>query len=240
MATDGAPHTNGEPQGSPRIPVEPRDAASLVLVRDNVDGPEVLVGRRPLASRFMPGVYVFPGGAVDETDFALESDRPLADDVEARLRRQAPPPLARALPWTAVRETWEETGLLIGTTGSISGDATCPAVQAFTDAGLAPDLTALDYLMRAVTPPYIPIRFNTRFFIVDGAAAQGPLQPCPELEDIGWRPIEEVLTLSIVNVTEIVLEAARDYWSNRPIPDPMRPTTMFTQYSPGQVVLREE
>jgi len=232
--------TDGESRSKPRIPVEPRDAASLVLVRDRAGGPEVLVGRRPLASRFMPGVYVFPGGAVDKTDFALESDRPLADDVEARLRRQAPPPLARALPWTAVRETWEETGLLIGTTGSVSGEATCPAVQAFAKAGLAPDLGALDYLMRAVTPPYIPIRFNTRFFIVDAAAAHGPLQPCPELEDIGWRPIEEVLTLSIVNVTEIVLGAALDYWRNRPEPDPTRRITMFTQYSPGEVVLREE
>ncbi|MEM9684375.1 MAG: NUDIX hydrolase [Pseudomonadota bacterium] len=188
----------------------------------------------------MPGVYVFPGGAVDDTDFALESDRPMADDVEARLKRQAARPLARALAWTAIRETWEETGLLIGDTGAVSGSADCAAVQAFSEAGLAPDLSALDYLMRAVTPPYVPIRFNTRFFIADATAARGPLRPSPELEEIGWRPIEEVLTLKIVNVTEIVLDAARTYWADRPGPDPMRPTTMFTQYSPGQVILREE
>lgn len=228
------------PPRKPRIPVEPRDAASLVLVRDGAASPEVLVGRRPLAARFMPGVYVFPGGAVDDTDFALESEHPLAEDVEARLRRQATTPIARALPWTAVRETWEETGLLIGATGTVSGEPGCPAVKAFADAGLAPDLGALDYLMRAVTPPYIPIRFNTRFFIADGAAARGPLQPCPELEDVGWRPIPEVLDLEIVNVTEIVLRAAMDYWWERPAPDPMRRTTMFTQYSPDQVVVREE
>jgi 8-oxo-dGTP pyrophosphatase MutT (NUDIX family) len=231
---------DGRRDQHPRIPVEPRDAASLVLVRDGTHGPEVLVGRRPLASRFMPGVYVFPGGAVDDTDFALETDRPLAEDVEARLRRQAARPLARALPWTAIRETWEETGLLIGGTGHVSGADDCPAIQAFAAAGLAPDLGALDYFMRAVTPAYVPIRFNTRFFIGDGAAAQGPLQPCPELEDIGWRPIDEVLTLSIVNVTELVLKTARDYWRDRPAPDPARRTLMFTQHTPGEVVLREE
>lgn len=227
-------------RNTPRIPVEPRNAASLVLVRDGAAGPEVLVGRRPMASRFMPGVYVFPGGAVDDTDFALETNRPLADDVEARLRRQAAAPLARALAWTAVRETWEETGLLIGTAGHAAGQKECPAFRAFFAAGLAPDLGALDYLMRAVTPPYVPIRFNTRFFIADASAAQGPLRPCPELEDVGWRLIDEVLALNIVNVTEYVLDAAKTYWRERPAPDPMRRTPMFTQYHPGEVVLREE
>jgi len=232
--------SDGETRKSSRIPVEPRDAASLVLVRDSASGPEVLVGRRPLASRFMPGVYVFPGGAVDKSDFALESEHPLTDHVEARLRRQADRPLVHALAWTAVRETWEETGLLIGAPGAVSSTADCPALEAFSAAGLAPDLASLDYIMRAVTPPYIPIRFNTRFFIADAAAAKGPLRPCPELEDVGWRPIEDVMTLSIVNVTEIVLDAALNYWRNRPEPDPMRRTPMFTQYAPDQVVLREE
>ena len=94
--------------------------------------------------------------------------------------------------------------------------------------------------MRAVTPDYVPIRFNTRFFIAGATAAKGPLRPCPELEDIGWRPIDEVLTLSIVNVTELVLKTARDYWRDRPAPDPARRTLMFTQHTPGEVVLQEE
>lgn len=222
------------------MPVEPRDAASLVLIRDGATGPEVLMGRRPKSARFMPGVHVFPGGAVDESDFALQSDHVLADHVLARVRRQAAPPLARALAWTAVRETWEETGLLLGAAGHVAGDTGCPAVQAFSAAGLAPDLASLDYLMRAVTPSYIPIRFNTRFFIADGAAACGPLRHCPELEEVGWRPMDEALRLPIVNVTEIVLNAAKRYWEARPEPDPLRPTTMFTQDAPGHIVLREE
>jgi 8-oxo-dGTP pyrophosphatase MutT (NUDIX family) len=229
-----------EPADASRIPVEPRDAASLVLIRDGARGPEVLMGRRPETARFMPGVYVFPGGAVDESDFAVQSDRALADDVLARLRRQARQPLAHALAWAAIRETWEETGLLLGAAGGVTGQADCPAVQAFAAAGLAPDLTALDYLMRAVTPPYIRIRFNTRFFIADAATAQGSLKPSPELEAVDWHPIGEALGLSIINVTEIVLNAAKRYWDAKPAPDPLRPTPMFTQYSPGHIVLREE
>jgi 8-oxo-dGTP pyrophosphatase MutT (NUDIX family) len=223
-----------------RIPVEPRDAASLVLIRDGSRGPEVLMGRRPKTARFMPGVHVFPGGAVDEADFALECDRQLADDVLARLRRQARQPLAHALAWAAVRETWEETGLLLGASGRVAGRAGCPAIEAFSAAGLAPDFAALDYLMRAVTPPYIRIRFNTRFFIADGAGARGPLKPNPELEEVGWHPIDEALALPIINVTEIVLNAAKRYWQERPDPDPLRPIPMFTQYTPGHIVLREE
>ena len=226
--------------GAPRIPVEPRDAASLVLIRDGAAGPEVLMGRRPQSARFMPGVYVFPGGAVDPTDFALKGDLALAGHVLARVKRQAAAPLAHALAWTAIRETWEETGLLFGAAGRVAGDAACPAVRAFSAAGLAPDLASLDYLMRAVTPAYIPIRFNTRFFIADAAAAQGPLRPCPELEEVGWHPIDEALRLSIINVTEVVLTAAKRYWAERPGPDPHRPTPMFTQNAPGHIVLREE
>jgi 8-oxo-dGTP pyrophosphatase MutT (NUDIX family) len=183
---------------------------------------------------------VFPGGAVDRTDFAMESGRAVAAHVLARVQRQAPPPLAHALAWTAIRETWEETGLLFGAAGRVTGDLGCPAVQAFRAAGLAPDLSSLDYLMRAVTPPYIPIRFNTRFFIADAAGAQGPLRPCPELEEVGWHPIDQALRLSIINVTEIVLNAAKRYWEERPGPDPLRPTPMFTQNAPGHIVLREE
>lgn len=235
MASD-----NEVARAASRNTVEPRDAASLILLRDGEAGPEVLVGRRPMAARFMPGVYVFPGGAVDDTDFTLTTDHTLDPHVAARLQRKAKPPLTHALAWAAIRETWEETGLMIGRAGRVSGTADCPAVRAFADAGLAPDFRALDYLMRAVTPAYVRIRFNTRFFIADGAAAAGVLCPCPELEDVGWRPIDEVMTLPIVNVTEVVLGAARDYWLDRPPPDPTRRVTMFTQESPGQVVLREE
>lgn len=221
-------------------PVKPRDAASLILLRDGADGPEVLMGRRPLASRFMPGVYVFPGGAVDRGDFNLKTERDAAGAVIERLGRKAPPPLARALPWTALRETWEETGLMLGAPGAAQGTEGCPALGAYASAGLAPDLGALDYLMRAVTPSYVPIRFNTRFFIANGAVVSGELRQVTELEDIGWRTVRAAETLNIVNVTGLVLEEAAKYWRGEFDGAKDRPTPMFTQRVPGEIVLREE
>jgi hypothetical protein len=116
----------------------------------------------------------------------------------------------------------------------------CEALSAFTASGLTPDLAGLDYLMRAVTPRYAPIRFNTRFFIADGAAVAGSIKQLTELEVVGWRLIDEALGLKIVNVTEIVLEQAQRYWQAKPPPDPARTTLMFTQHSPDEVILREE
>lgn len=224
----------------PKKPVTPRDAASLVLLRNGPAGPEVLMGRRPRTARFMPGVYVFPGGAVEEGDFELCTSQPLADHVIARLSRKAAPALAHALAWAALRETWEETGLVFGKPGTASGFAGCDALDAFAEMGLTPNLGGLDYLMRAVTPRYVPMRFNTRFFIANGTEVAGSIKQLTELEDIGWRAVSDALRLKIANVTEIVLEQAIHYWQSKPTPDPDRPTLMFTQHDPGEVIIREE
>ena len=236
MVSDGS--SPGEKQSQEAV--TPRDAASLVLVRDGARGPEVLMGKRPDSSRFMPGVYVFPGGGVEEDDYKLETEFPLPGHVVERMARQSEEPLARALAWAAVRETWEETGILLGAPGPAHNPRNCETLSAYDTAGLAPDLTGLDYLMRAVTPPYLPIRFNTRFFIVDAGQAQGRLEPRPELEHVTWHSIEEALDLHIINVTAIVLNAACDYWQERPKPNASRPSPMFTQYEPGEIILRDE
>lgn len=228
------------PRQDANKPVDPRHAASLVLVRDGENGPEVLMGRRPMGARFMPGIYVFPGGAVETQDFDLETDRPLEAHVAERVQRQADKRLAQALGWTAIRETWEETGVMLAASGAATGAPGCPALEYCAASDLTPDLSALDYLMRAVTPAYVPMRFNTRFFIADGAGIHGSLQACDELEDVGWWRFEDALNLTIVNVTELVLETAQRYWREKPPPDSARPVTMFTQITPGEVVLRDE
>src|SRR5579862_5338067 len=84
--------------------VRPRDAASLILLRGEGRDLEVLVGRRSLKARFMPGVYVFPGGAIDLADRAGWSVESGAEMFPPRLASAA-----RA----AIRETWEEVGVLI-------------------------------------------------------------------------------------------------------------------------------
>ena len=81
----------------PALPVRPRHAASLVLLKGDLDGPEVLLGRRPMASRFMPGVYFFPGGALERGDHAVASTLDLRLDVETILARHGGPRRGRAL-----------------------------------------------------------------------------------------------------------------------------------------------
>src|SRR5215831_13431116 len=99
--------------------LRPRDAAPLIIVDSSAGEPRVLLGRRRLDMVFMPGRYVFPGGRVDPSDKQVtvaEDLRP--SDLEKLLVAMKGTPSvarARALALAAVRETFEEAGLLIGT-----------------------------------------------------------------------------------------------------------------------------
>jgi 8-oxo-dGTP pyrophosphatase MutT (NUDIX family) len=98
--------------------------------------------------------------------------------------------MAHALAVTAVRETFEETGLALGDR----------------DGGtVKPDLRRLDYLLRAITPASSPIRFHARFFAAEASHFSGTLRGNGELLDLGWRPVGECLKLPIVDVTEYLL-----------------------------------
>jgi 8-oxo-dGTP pyrophosphatase MutT (NUDIX family) len=144
-------------------PVAPRPAASLLLVRETRSGPEVLMGLRRAAHRFMPNRLVFPGGAVDPEDHDAICGTPLRPEVRKRLEVAASPGLATALAAAAVRELLEETGLSLGTPSR---------------------LHVLDYLCRAVTPAAQPLRFDARFLVADAAAATGTLAGSGELEGL--------------------------------------------------------
>lgn len=172
-------------------PVRPRNAASLVILRGEGASTEVLLGKRHSRHRFMPDVYVFPGGAVDPRDHRTPALKPLPDTLRRRLETKWPGTMAQALPTAALRETWEETGLIFG------------SVQ---DGALRPDLSQVDLVARAITPVDSPIRFHARFFLARGEAAAGTLADSRELHDLGWVPIAEALTRPLVDVTEFVLQ----------------------------------
>ncbi|MDF1750981.1 MAG: NUDIX domain-containing protein, partial [Alphaproteobacteria bacterium] len=84
-------------------PVTPTEAASLVILRGPEDTPDVLLGRRRDTARFMPGYFVYPGGAVDAPDIAL------ADSGWPGSRFHC----------AAIRETWEEAGVSLAKAGSL-------------------------------------------------------------------------------------------------------------------------
>jgi 8-oxo-dGTP pyrophosphatase MutT (NUDIX family) len=171
-------------------PSRPRDAATLVAWRRSSAGLEVLMGRRAARHRFVPHHYVFPGGRVDRADYTAPSLSPLPPESLRKLCDSCTPRLAQALAVAAVRETWEETGLVLG-------DAAGERIR--------PDLRHLQYALRAITPSQSPVRFHARFFLVEGERLAGSLRSNGELLDLAWRPIADCLQLPIVDVTEYVL-----------------------------------
>jgi len=181
--------------------VRPRDAASLILLRGEGRALEVLAGRRPLHVKFMPGVYVFPGGAIDPPDRIAWSVESGTEALGSKLARSA-----RA----ALRETWEEAGVLIGRTGGSPppASASLPIERAYRERGLIAAVDLLTYVGRAITPSHSTRRFNTRFFLGDGGNVFGEPMASEELEDVGWHPIGRGALESFRDVTRFMLARA--------------------------------
>jgi 8-oxo-dGTP pyrophosphatase MutT (NUDIX family) len=187
---------------SERHPIlRPRDAASLILLRGEGGSLEVLAGRRPLDARFMPGVYVFPGGAIDPRDRITWSVEAGTETLGTRLARSA-----RA----AMRETWEEAGVLIGRAADSPSreSAELPIERAYQGHGLVAAMDVLTYVGRAITPSHSFRRFNTRFFLGDGRDVFGEPVASEELEDVGWHPMGCGALASFRDVTRFMLARA--------------------------------
>ncbi|WP_417492376.1 NUDIX hydrolase [Maricaulis sp.] len=186
--------------------LRPRLAASLILTRGERGKTEVLMGRRSARHVFMPNKYVFPGGRVDRADLTAPVASDLAEDVFATMTRILPERRARAAAMAAVRETAEETGLLIAREGSIRSRHNNWAP--FRASGVVPDLSGLRLITRAVTPPGRSRRFDTWFFTADASALcdDRPAKPSDELEDVQWVPLTQTRTLDLPIVTHFVLD----------------------------------
>lgn len=183
--------------------MRPRDAATLIVIRD---GREVLLGRRSDAHVFMPGRYVFPGGAVDRGDARVGVTRELHPPVLEKLERGCSPARARGLAMAAVRETWEETGLILGHPTPQAQRSRSPQWRGFFDAGYEPALDRVDYVARAITPPGRVRRFDARFFLADARDLHGDITGNGELEQIDFYPLEQVLELPLAKVTRALLQ----------------------------------
>ena len=172
----------------------PKDAATLLVIRR--DGPlanaapRVLMGRRAKGHVFMAQKWVFPGGRIHPADYRVAAASELAEDTACTLCRTAPPAKARALAAAAVRELFEETGLLLG---ARKGER------------LLADLSALDYLCRAVTPSSRAMRFNARFLIAPAERVSGEIGGSGELEKLAWYPLSQALDAQLADITRKML-----------------------------------
>jgi 8-oxo-dGTP pyrophosphatase MutT (NUDIX family) len=106
---------------------------------------------------------------------------------------------------TAVRETFEETGLMIGRQATIPVRSRSPHWQPFFRQHLVPALDRLDYVARAITPPNRVRRFDARFFMIDAKHTSGELGGNGELEDLHWVELHSAHRLALSPITELVL-----------------------------------
>ena len=196
-------------------PLPIRDAATIVLVRDaGTPTPRVLMGQRGAGAAFMPSKYVFPGGAVDAGDgqVVLAGTTPAAQ--HARLSAWPVTPTApspEAMQAAAIRELFEEAGLMLAAPGDWQGPL--PAEwSAFAEAGLRPRADALRFLFRAITPPGRSRRFDARFFLAHAEELAGDpddfSRATDELGHLHWIALSEARALDLPFITEVVLAEA--------------------------------
>lgn len=184
----------------------PKDAATLILIRRDQAQPRLLMGKRSGRHTFMPDKYVFPGGRVDAGDGRVPSlsefRREEHSKVAHRTRRKP-----RAFGLTAIRETFEETGLIVGRASDFPGKPAADWTK-YADQGAAPCLQGLSMIGRAITPPYRPKRFDARFFMAEAEEVlidERPPVDGAELSDLQWVTLDDAMGLDLPNVTRFMI-----------------------------------
>ena len=199
--------------GDPAI----RDAASVVLVRDRLSDPKVLIGRRGAKAAFMPNRFVFPGGAIDPDDHSMILGGLPGPVCLDRLELRSGPISADRILLCAIREVWEETGLrLAERPGQPLDAAVVPdGWKEFCAPGLLPSARGLVFLYRAITPPGRSRRFDARFLFGDIGAVSLIGDPddfgaaSGELADLRWVSLAEAEGHDIPGITRLVLKELR-------------------------------
>lgn len=183
-------------------PAPPKDSASILIIRDGEVHPrfgslQILMVRRHKNIKFAGGAYVFPGGKLDPADKALEeSDQKLCQqNISAEFR---------GLRYAALREAFEETGLVIGTIGGLPiGEGLRKSLDdKYRPDFLARKITLADFLDQSgvalnrggclpfahwITPKAYPVRFDTRFFLCVAPEGQVPSPDGHEITHVEWR-----------------------------------------------------
>jgi len=223
MSDDAEPQPRPhKPEGPPRIPgaraVRPKNAATVMIIRRDGPKPRVLMGKRHGGHSFMPDRWVFPGGRIDPADYRAPYATDLRPDVTAVFDAHLKPGKGRALALAAVRETWEEAGLLLARRAP--GRPAAGPWRTFVEQGALADLEALDLVARAITPPMVGKRFDTWFLVADAERLMSlDRQPdCGELEEIAWVDFDEAQALPLPSVTRMMIKESVERMK-----DPARP-----------------
>jgi len=211
-------------------PADTRDAATIALLRDGASGPEVYLLRRVRAMAFAGGMHVFPGGSVDPADAATETawaGPPASAWAQAF---GCDEPLARALVCAAVRETFEESGVLLAGSSpdQVLDDVSTDEWEAERVALEARELSLSELLARRalvlradllrplahwITPEVEPKRFDTRFFLARMPEGQACREVGGEADQRVWvRPVDALADgLRMLPPTAVALRDLASY-----------------------------
>ncbi len=185
----------------------PADASTIVVVRDGADGIEAYLMRRQSTMAFAAGFYVFPGGGVLPEDYRSVPWIGPGDDVWAE-RWSTDADRARALVVAAVRETFEETGILLAGPDEATVLADTTELEPLRGALEAREVAFSDVLrerglfLRAdlvgawghwITPAFEPRRYDTRFFVAALPQGQVVGSMSGEADRATWAPLSQVL-----------------------------------------------
>ena len=201
------------------VDVPIRDAATVILLRQKKGSTYVLMGQRGNKAAFMPSKYVFPGGAVDEDDSNVELFKSIDKKGIDLLHQYSEKKIAKELSVAAIRELWEEAGLRL----CAKVDAVrkiSPGWEDFCNDCYSPDASNLEYVFRAITPPGRPRRFDARFFICRAENVYGSLDDfssaSTELSHLQWIDIDNVKSLNLPFITEVVLNEVKEIIKDGP------------------------
>ncbi len=186
-------------------PAEPRNAATVVLLRDGTSGPELYLLRRQTTMAFAAGMCVFPGGGVDPRDFSEDVAWAGPSVASWATTMDCEPELARALVCAAVRETFEESGVLLAgpSADTVVDDTTGDDWEADRIALETRELSMTDFLVRRglvlrtdllgawsgwLTPVFEPKRYRTWFFVASLPGSQVTRDVSSESSSVTWLP----------------------------------------------------
>jgi 8-oxo-dGTP pyrophosphatase MutT (NUDIX family) len=193
-----------------KTPAEPRDAATVVLLRRGSGGPELYLLRRQVSMAFAGGMCVFPGGGVDPRDFDHRVAWAGPSPAEWAERLGVDEAKARALVCAAVRETFEESGVMLAgeSADSVVADTTGDDWEADRRLLEAREVSFTDFLERRglrlrtdllrlwgswVTPVFEPRRFDARFFVAELPAGQVTRDVSTESDEVVWLPVRDAI-----------------------------------------------
>ncbi len=206
-----------------RTPAEAKDASTVVLLRGGDGAPgglEVYLLRRTTAMAFAGGFCVFPGGGVDPRDFDHEIGWVGPSPAEWAALMETSETHARALVCAAVRETFEESGVLLAgpTEDTVVADTTGEDWEEDRRALEARELAFTDFLSRRglkvrtdllrlwgswITPIFEPKRYDTRFFVAELPQGQVTRDVSTESDHVVWLPVRDIL--DAVDAQEIAM-----------------------------------